>query len=201
MLVNQVLNKKVDALENYLKLSNFDAFFIDRVDLKHNWASATVYKLTAGKLAESRVTVTRKLKISNQTRRNRLVWQSPLENVTASRGLSSEASTMTFSHNPNGTFLVTTAQWFRARTPTSYTYNGVSTTQAVYSNNNYDSVIYYLASPSSGANNAVLTLSGTSGYRFGYLIVWCWCFTTWCNKCRLYSIYKCTIIICHHNSS
>ena len=84
-------------------------------------------------------------------------------NVTASRGPSSEASTMTFSHNSNGTFLVTTAQWFRARTPTSYTYNGVSMTQAVYSNNNYDSVIYYLASPSSGANNAVLTLSGTSG--------------------------------------
>lgn len=84
-------------------------------------------------------------------------------NVTASRGPASEQTTMTFSHNSDGTFLVCTGQWFRGRTPSSYTYNGVSMTQAVYSNNTYDAVIYYLASPSSGANNAVLTLSGNSG--------------------------------------
>jgi hypothetical protein len=36
-------------------------------------------------------------------------------------------------------------------------------TQAVYSANTYDSAIYYLASPATGANNVVVTLSGTSG--------------------------------------
>ncbi len=84
-------------------------------------------------------------------------------NITATRGPATEQTTMTFAHNSNGTFLVTTAQWFRPRTPSSYTYNGTAMTQAVYSNDTYDSVIYYLASPSSGVNNAVLTLSSTSG--------------------------------------
>lgn len=48
--------KKVAALENYLK-ANFNAFFVNRVDLKNNFAHATVYKLDAGNLVESKVIV------------------------------------------------------------------------------------------------------------------------------------------------
>jgi len=84
-------------------------------------------------------------------------------NVTASRGPASESTTMTFSHDSNGDFLVVCVQWFRPRTISSVTYKGVAMTQAVYSANTYDSAIYYLASPATGANNVVVTLSGTSG--------------------------------------
>ncbi len=84
-------------------------------------------------------------------------------NVTASRGPAAESTTMTFSHDSNGDFLVVCFQWFRPRTISSVTYNGVAMTQAVYSANTYDSAIYYLASPASGANNVVVTLSGNSG--------------------------------------
>tara|TARA_R110000868_G_scaffold216847_1_gene466993 strand:+ start:375 stop:1082 length:708 start_codon:yes stop_codon:yes gene_type:complete len=84
-------------------------------------------------------------------------------NTTASRGPAAEAATMTFAHDSNGTFLVTTGQWFRPRTPSSYTYNGTGMSQAAYSASTYDAVIYYLASPTGGSNNCVLTLDSTSG--------------------------------------
>jgi len=83
--------------------------------------------------------------------------------TTESSGPASESTTMTFSHDNNGDFLVVCFQWFRTLTVSSVTYNGVAMTQAAYSNNNYDSAIYYLDSPASGSNNVVVTLSGTSG--------------------------------------
>lgn len=85
-------------------------------------------------------------------------------NTTSSRGPASEQTSMTFAHNSNTDFLVVTFQYFRPRTISSVTYAGVSMTQAVYSNGDYDSAIYYLVSPASGSNNVVVTLSGTSGF-------------------------------------
>lgn len=51
--------KKFNALSAYLK-SNFEAYFIGRYDLKNMWAEAFVFKLSAGKLAESKVIVFKK---------------------------------------------------------------------------------------------------------------------------------------------
>lgn len=39
--------KKVDALQNYLK-ANFDAFFLLRWDVVNNWAEADTYELVTG---------------------------------------------------------------------------------------------------------------------------------------------------------
>lgn len=91
-------------------------------------------------------------------------------NTTASRGMSSEATSWTYSHNHDaGTndCLFAMAQWFRPRTVSSVTYNGVSLTHVVTSDSGYDAAIYRLLAPSSGANNLVWTFSGTTGATFG----------------------------------
>lgn len=48
--------KKLNALEAYLS-ANFNAFFVLRFDLNHNWAEADVFNLAAGKLTKSSVLV------------------------------------------------------------------------------------------------------------------------------------------------
>lgn len=50
---------KTKALENYLT-ATFDAFFITKLDLVHNWAEAEVYKLAAGKLSKTTILVFKK---------------------------------------------------------------------------------------------------------------------------------------------
>lgn len=48
--------KKLNALEKYLG-GKYNAYFIDKIDLKNNWASAVVYSLNAGKLNKKSVLV------------------------------------------------------------------------------------------------------------------------------------------------
>lgn len=48
--------KKLNALETYLS-TNFNAFFVLRFDMNHNWAEADVFKVSAGKLTKGSVLV------------------------------------------------------------------------------------------------------------------------------------------------
>lgn len=52
----QTNQKKLILLQNYLK-SNFDGFFIIRVDMENNWAEADVYELSGSELTKSSVMV------------------------------------------------------------------------------------------------------------------------------------------------
>jgi len=49
-------NSKLKALQDYLK-ANFNAFFVNRIDLVNNWAEADVYTLNTGKLTKKTVIV------------------------------------------------------------------------------------------------------------------------------------------------
>ena len=61
-LDNRELNteqKKIQALQTYLK-TNFDAFFITRIDVTNNWAEADILTLNTGNLTPSKVLVFKK---------------------------------------------------------------------------------------------------------------------------------------------
>jgi len=78
------------------------------------------------------------------------------------------ASSLTFSHTCTGSerLLIVDAYWGDSRTVSSVTYNSVSMTQVVApldTGGGERHGMYYLIAPATGANNVVITLSGSTG--------------------------------------
>lgn len=80
----------------------------------------------------------------------------------------SSTSSLTFSHTCSGSdrVLILDIYWGAARTVSGVTYAGVAMTEVVApldTGGNERHGMYYLIAPATGANNVVITLSGTTG--------------------------------------
>lgn len=79
----------------------------------------------------------------------------------------STVSSLTYAHTVTGTdpLLIVSAYWTSSRTVSGFTYNAVSMTEVVTTLDTGGGErhgMYYLINPATGANNVVITLSGTS---------------------------------------
>jgi len=92
----------------------------------------------------------------------------------ASTGTAGIASSLTFAHTTgsgNKRFLVVGVAYQDTTSVSSITYNGTSLTFVNRaSQSSTTSELWYLANPSSGANNVVITMSGTTAYPTGSAI-------------------------------